>query len=210
MLSREEIARKDCWLWARTITNHGYGLHFYTIDGKSKRISAHRLMYEQLVGAIPEGLVLDHLCRVRRCVNPEHLEPVTNVENIARGLVSRNSRPYCKRGHKFTKENSQWRSSGNRFCRQCNRDRLKIQRQVTKETKGDFVRKVWREKETEHFVRQILNGKTYAELAEEFGIERWQVYGKISNLRKKGLNIPYAPENKRKIDYEKLKKIVGN
>lgn len=69
-----------CWLWVGTV-DRGYGL--LSVDGKTVR--AHRYSYETLVGPIPDGLQIDHLCRNRGCVNPAHLEPVTQVENIRRG-----------------------------------------------------------------------------------------------------------------------------
>jgi len=70
----------SCWLWTAS-TRRGYGQ--FVINNKPT--PAHRFAYEQLVGDIPRGLQLDHLCRVRNCVNPEHLEPVTSRENILRG-----------------------------------------------------------------------------------------------------------------------------
>lgn len=75
----------SCWLWQKTIARHGYGI----IMNKGKRIYAHRLSYETHVGPIPEGLTIDHLCRVRSCVNPKHLEPVTRGENARRGRLCR-------------------------------------------------------------------------------------------------------------------------
>ena len=73
-------AADDCWLWTASLRD-GYG---QIRVGKSVR-SAHLVMYELVVGAVPEGLDLDHLCRVRSCVNPRHLEPVTRRENLMRG-----------------------------------------------------------------------------------------------------------------------------
>lgn len=74
-----------CWLWTGHMQNAGYG--FISIKGKQYLV--HRFMYERYNGAIPEGLVLDHLCRVTTCVNPDHLEPVTTAENVRRGVASR-------------------------------------------------------------------------------------------------------------------------
>jgi hypothetical protein len=75
-----------CWLWTGTIANNGYG-HIYREGGPL--MTAHRLSYEVHVGPIPDGLTIDHLCRVRHCVNPDHLEPVTVAENNRRGREAR-------------------------------------------------------------------------------------------------------------------------
>lgn len=77
-----------CWEWQRSLDRKGYGVR--AVGKLNKR--AHRVIYERLVGPIPEGLVLDHLCEVHRCVNPEHLEPVTNAENVRRAAASRRRR----------------------------------------------------------------------------------------------------------------------
>ena len=94
---------EDCWLWNGARQPQGYGVCRH--EGKTKR--AHRRVYELLVGDIPEGLQLDHLCRVRNCVNPKHLEPVTNAENGRRGIAGQVAkermlaRTHCKNGHEF-------------------------------------------------------------------------------------------------------------
>ncbi len=95
-----------CWLWLGYVNNQGYG-----VIGKKHKQRAHRLVYECLVGPIPSGLQLDHKCRVRSCVNPDHLEPVTNRENTLRGQCGdvnrarRLSRTHCSKGHPFEGEN---------------------------------------------------------------------------------------------------------
>jgi hypothetical protein len=71
-----------CWIWQLASDKDGYGAKKH----KRKSIKAHRFYYEKKFGPIPEGLVLDHLCRVRSCVNPDHCEPVTNTVNIRRGV----------------------------------------------------------------------------------------------------------------------------
>lgn len=107
----------ECWLWTGRGDAGGYGrVHYDGRDGY-----AHRLAYELLVGAIPDGLVIDHLCRVRNCVNPAHLEVVTQRENILRsdGAGAVNARKtHCKRGHEFTPENT-IRIAQGRNCRTC-------------------------------------------------------------------------------------------
>ncbi len=107
-----------CWIWTGTITNVGYGI-FSPIG---RRCAAHRWSYEQLIGPIPEGLELDHLCRNRRCVNPMHLEPVTHRENIMRGTSPRAAQAkqtHCKWGHPFDEANTYRRTNGGRGCRIC-------------------------------------------------------------------------------------------
>ncbi len=76
----------DCWVWAGAKDSWGYGV--FQVEFK-KPIGAHRFAYEMLVGPIPEGLTLDHLCRGIDCVNPDHMEPVTNEENVRRMQASR-------------------------------------------------------------------------------------------------------------------------
>lgn len=101
-----------CWLWRGAIVGRGYG-QFGT--GGTGRAAAHRFAYELLVGPIPAGLTIDHLCRVKRCVNPAHLEPVTNAENIRRREPYRKTGP-CKQGHITTLD-----GHGHRRCRLCER-----------------------------------------------------------------------------------------
>ncbi|KZA06714.1 HNH endonuclease signature motif containing protein [Acinetobacter baumannii] len=110
----------ECWPWLASLNDGGYG----QINFKGRPHRAHRIAYEFLVGPIPEGLVLDHLCRNRRCVNPWHLEPVTDEENIRRGRRDSPPRPpgpKCKNGHKYTAENTRIDSEGYRRCRTCER-----------------------------------------------------------------------------------------
>lgn len=111
---------EDCWLWTagRFGRNREYGC-FYLTGGK-KAIPAHVWAYKCLVGMIPSGLVLDHLCKTKLCVRPDHLEPVTHRENILRGdgIAAKQARQtYCKRGHSL--DNAHILRNGGRDCRVC-------------------------------------------------------------------------------------------
>lgn len=120
---------ETCWLWTAAKSDTGYG----SFRNDSVTYNAHRLAYELLRGQVPSGLVLDHLCRVRHCVNPDHLEPVTERVNIVDRSMSptavstRTNR--CKRGHEFTPENTRWQNAEHtkKTCRTCSvmRERLR-------------------------------------------------------------------------------------
>lgn len=110
-----------CWEWPGVVNSAGYGV--MQVNGKSKR--AHRELYERVIGPIPKGMVLDHLCRNRKCANPWHLEPVSLEENILRGtgLPAENARKtHCIRGHEFTSENTRILRGAERECRECARE----------------------------------------------------------------------------------------
>jgi hypothetical protein len=109
----------QCWLWAACDDQIGYGL--FSLGGKM--LKAHRISYVLRNGEIPDGLELDHLCRVRHCVNPDHLEPVTHAENMRRGDAGKHNlvKTHCPRGHPYSGENLYIRPNGDRNCRTCNR-----------------------------------------------------------------------------------------
>lgn len=114
-----------CWLWTGPLQPKGYARVMQT---GGAAIMVHRFVYELLVGPVPDGLQLDHLCRVRHCCNPAHLEPVTNAENQHRGMAPPGLHfraTHCKRGHEFTEENTYRRPSKAdvRECLICLRER---------------------------------------------------------------------------------------
>lgn len=134
------IAKTDsCWLWQGYTNKKGYG-SVRRRHIRAMPIPVHRYAYEQLVGKIPEGLYLDHLCRIPSCVNPEHLEPVTNKENVLRGvgISAKNAKKtHCLRGHEFTSENTyRWSGKPNgRSCKKCLNLRVAEQRLRERTTK---------------------------------------------------------------------------
>jgi len=113
-----DIPRQDCWLYAGSINAQGYGT--ITIGKTVHRV--HRATYENKFGRIPKGLIIDHLCRVRSCVNPDHLEVVTQAENKRRGMspAAQNARKtHCNKGHEYSEENTYISARGYRECRTC-------------------------------------------------------------------------------------------
>lgn len=108
---------KSCWEWTGCKSS-GYGVTYK--DGR--QVYAHRLMYEMYVSKIPQGLVCDHICRNRSCVNPKHIEIVSIKENVLRGfgLAAENAKKkVCKYGHKFTKGNTTINVYKGKIRRQC-------------------------------------------------------------------------------------------
>jgi len=112
---RYNITPEGCWEFTGTINGGGYGV----VGVKNTKHYVHRLAYAVFVGKLDDRMVVDHLCRNRKCINPEHLEQVTNAENLRRGEKGgRKPGLTCDKGHEFTKENTYvWRDK--RTCREC-------------------------------------------------------------------------------------------
>ena len=108
-----------CWLWCASLNEHGYGRVRY--EGRSWR--AHRAIYQIITGTLPP--LLDHRCRQRCCVNPVHLRPITNAENIRLGLsgsvngARQRAKTECPHGHLYANENLIITKEGERLCRRC-------------------------------------------------------------------------------------------
>ena len=124
---RIKVDSRGCWLWQGGLTYQGYGRVYVN----NRDLRAHRFAYELLIGEVPEGLVLDHLCRVRNCVNPAHLEPVTDRVNALRGIgpaASLAAATHCQRGHELSGNNLLLEPRPNRSigvqrrCRTCRRN----------------------------------------------------------------------------------------
>lgn len=108
---------ETCWLWTGPKSDKGYGYAFH----EGRTMSAHIASYMIHFGLVPEGLEIDHTCRVRNCVNPEHLEAVTHVVNLGRSPFMGGRNILCRHGHPFTEENTQVNRKGVRVCRICTR-----------------------------------------------------------------------------------------
>jgi hypothetical protein len=120
------VLENDCWEWQAASTGAGYGVMFY--EGRMQM--AYRVAYQLIVGPIPAGLVMDHLCRNPRCVNPAHVEPVTQRENVRRGLGG-GLTTHCPAGHAYTTENTYVFTNERgmmRKCRACHRERERLRR----------------------------------------------------------------------------------
>lgn len=121
------VESPGCWIWTASTNPQGYGV--FRLGGKA--VGAHRAAWALLVGSIPPGLEVDHLCRVRNCVNPDHMELVTQKVNMARGSVyvlmaARFAAiTECKHGHPFTPENTGTHTGGRRYCKTCKKQRLR-------------------------------------------------------------------------------------
>jgi hypothetical protein len=132
----DKVEKTDgCWIWVGSVQKSGqYAVYWH--NGKLQY--AHRVSYESLVGPIPDGLQIDHLCRVRFCVNPAHLEPVTQQVNMARGTAGaviaqiQRSKTECAQGHPYSPENTYHRLTGGRSCKACAKQRAIAARKLRK------------------------------------------------------------------------------
>ena len=123
LLKASPCPNTGCWFWTEGDNGRGYG----RISRNNKGHQAHRIFYELFKGPIPKGAELDHTCRVKFCVNPEHLDPVDHRTNVQRGragehlTLSQKAKTHCPRGHAYEGENVVLSKAGGRSCRECRR-----------------------------------------------------------------------------------------
>jgi hypothetical protein len=125
LLARRTVTESGCWEWDGTRQPNGYG----RVSWKGVSRFTHRVAYEIAKGEIPDGLVIDHLCRNRACFNPDHLEAVTHQINLLRGetvTASRAAVTHCPQGHEYTDKNTYWSSRNQRSCRACGRIKARL------------------------------------------------------------------------------------
>ena len=121
--AKVEVLNNGCWEWTAHRNHDGYGRIGVgsRSDGTRRLVYLHRWVYEQMVGPVPDGLEIDHLCRNRACIRLEHLDVVTHRENMRRGIQAQQT--HCLRGHEYSEENTYWRNGNQRSCRECTRRR---------------------------------------------------------------------------------------
>lgn len=125
----ERVPFSGCWIYMGALNQAGYG--WIGVGGRDAGTDrAHRVTYKHYIGEIPKGLEIDHLCRVRSCCNPAHLEAVTRKENCVRGECGKKTgakqraKTHCKRGHEYNMTNT-YIHSGKRHCKQCGKNARK-------------------------------------------------------------------------------------
>lgn len=155
-----------CWNWSGSKYRGGYAR---VCRRNVPFVSVHRYAYATAIAPIPAGLVLDHLCRNTGCVNPEHLEPVTDRTNILRGVggpAVNAAKTHCKHGHEFTPENTGYHKRGWRFCRACRSEKAY----------PDRTRRYLRPSERAALVSDLLAGLHHKEVCVKYGISRCSIW----------------------------------
>jgi len=129
-----EVQPNGCWIWMSAQNGTGYGQ--FSFEGKPRL--AHRWFYERTKKKVEQGKELDHLCRNRSCVNPDHLEEVSRSENNRRGLIGERTRErsraitHCPHGHEYSADNTYMTKAGTRCCKTCKRNSIIASRQKRK------------------------------------------------------------------------------
>lgn len=140
---RYRVDERGCWIWTGSLDRHGYGQFDVTVNGRHKNWRAHRWVYTQVVGPLDPDEDIDHVCRVKACVNPSHLLPGSTLANVTAGNAGENNRAktHCSNGHRFTEENTRlYGPNGDwRECRECTRERIKALMRAKRGTPEDYI-----------------------------------------------------------------------
>ena len=152
---------KQCWIWIASVDKDGYGRFGFRRDGKTHQGTSHRISYTLFKGEVKADLKIDHLCRNEPCVNPDHLEPVTNRVNIIRGetIMAKNfSKSECPRGHKLEPPNLRKSGSdkGYRRCLSCGRANSKYR--YAKISHGIILDPNLFQQVADEYYREIMSG----------------------------------------------------
>lgn len=191
LASKVQTDDAGCWIWTAATNSRGYPCAAW----HGKTTSVHRLSYELLVGPIPAGLTIDHLCMVKRCINPAHLEPVTSEENSRRYAATIT---HCKHGHPLPAPNTR----GRRICRECakasrprkNTDRA-LKRASTREERELLRanRAAWWPPETAELVKAIDgSGLTQRQVARSVGVHEMSLSRYLRGLTRMPDGLPDA------------------
>lgn len=157
--ARTVMESSGCWTWTGAQNGVGYGRIAWSEDGKMQYALTHRVMYEDAIGSIPDGTVLDHTCHGvdcptvnpegcphRSCCNPAHLEPVSQRENLLRGATmtaARRATTHCPQGHEYNDENTIVSNRGQRECKTCRYEKNRAYYWKNRERRREYNRQ-WR------------------------------------------------------------------
>lgn len=164
--SKVRIDDSGCWVWTAHTQKDGYGT--FRLNGKEAK--SHRLAYMVLVGAIPDGLEMDHLCRVRACCFPGHLEAVTHRENMRRSPHGA-LKTHCVHRHEYTEENTRIEMARDgtpraRRCRTCERGRVHASRPAYQAAYRERNREAIRATARKRYMKRKLSALAFLEMGE--------------------------------------------
>lgn len=180
-----------CWLWVGSKCSSGYGNFFYN----GKLHVASRWSYVHHKGPIPPDHEVDHLCRVRNCVKPEHLQTLTHKDNVRR--TGRNNDAHCKRGHLFSEENTyNLNNNRGRSCRQCIRD----QRGVKKAYGARKTKKITNDQAID-IIKAAHYGETGKQLSLKYGVSAPHIYTLLSGKARSNKKYPFLAKARKKYPY---------
>lgn len=205
------ILPNGCWEWQGHVTREGYGVICIRRNGTKRTSGVHRYFYEELVGPIPDGLHLDHTChngddsceggrqcQHRRCVNPDHLDPVEPVVNILRGngnAAKNSQKTHCQKGHAFTSTNTYYEPSGGRVCVTCRT--VNYRKYYYSDAGNEKIKANARER-----MREIRKDPAYKEYKNARERERY-----IRRQAEKGKTVKARPNTR--LDYGALQKEIA-